>query len=264
MDDTWEIYALRYATKENRTLRESFLFADDHASVHPLDYYVWVLKNGTQTILVDTGFDHEEGKLRDRPIFQTPAAMLADFGLPAETIDSVIVTHMHYDHAGSLHDFRHAKLYVQPAEVEYVTGPCMCHEALRHPFSGNHVIEMVRSLYQGNVEFCEGSREVAPGVEVHLIGGHTRGQQCVRVRTRRGWVVLASDSSHFYENYRRGMPFPIVVDMEATLRGYDTLRALADSDDHIIPGHDPLTRAWYPVIDGGSENIVQLHADPTA
>ena len=262
MNDTWEIYALRYAAKENRTRRESFLFADDHDAPHPIDFYVWVLKNGDQTILVDTGFDAEEGKLRNRPIIQTPAQMLTDFGLPPSSIDKVIVTHMHYDHAGSLYEFRNAKLYVQPAEIEYVTGPCMCHDALRHPFTGEHVIEMVRSLYAGNVEFCEGAREVAPGVEVHLIGGHTRGQQCVRVRTRRGWVVLASDSSHFYENYRTGKPFPIVVDMEQTLRGYDTLRSLADSDNHIIPGHDPLTRAWYPIIDGGSENIVQLHAEP--
>ncbi|TNE35761.1 MAG: N-acyl homoserine lactonase family protein [Alphaproteobacteria bacterium] len=262
MSDIWEIYALRYATRANRTRSESFLFDDDHSAPHPLDYYVWVLKNGTRSILVDTGFDAAEGKLRNRPIFQSPAEMLTDFGLPASDIDTVIVTHMHYDHAGSLHDFRHAKLYVQPREIEYVTGPCMCHGALRQPFTGDHVIEMVRSLYLGNVEFCEGSREIAPGVEVHLIGGHTRGQQCVRVRTRRGWVVLASDSSHFYENYRAGKPFPIVVDMEDTLRGYDLLRRLADSDDHIIPGHDPLTREWYPMIDGGSENIVLLHADP--
>lgn len=263
MSDIWEIFALRYGQNSNRTRRESFLFADDHASPHPIDFYVWVLKNGDRTILVDTGFDVEESKLRGRPILQTPAEMLSDFGLPASSIDTVIVTHMHFDHAGSLHDFRHAKLYVQPLELEYVTGPCMCHHTLRHPFSGEHVVEMVRSLYLGNVEFCDGSREVEPGVEVHLIGGHTRGQQCVRVRTRRGWVVLASDSSHFYENYRRGIPFPIVIDMEETLKGYDILRRLADSDDHIIPGHDPLTRAWYPKIEGGSENIVLLHAEPT-
>ncbi|CAN0512463.1 unnamed protein product, partial [Discosporangium mesarthrocarpum] len=87
MSDIWEIYALRYAAKENRTRRESFLFADDHDAPHPIDFYVWVLKNGDQTILVDTGFDAEEGKLRNRPIIQTPAQMLTDFGLPPDSID---------------------------------------------------------------------------------------------------------------------------------------------------------------------------------
>lgn len=262
MNDTWEIFALKYSERNVRQRHDSFIMDDDHASPHDMDYFIWVLKNGGSTILVDTGFDQEEAKRRNRPILRSPASMLSDFGVPPESIDKVIVTHMHYDHAGSLNEFRHAKLYVQPAEMEFVTGPCMCHDILQMPYSADHICEIVRSLFLGNVEFCDGSREIAPGVEVHLIGGHTRGQQCVRVRTRRGWVVLASDSSHYYENYRLGKPFPIVVDVEQTLKGYDILRALADTDDHIIPGHDPLTRAWYPALPGGTDDIVMLHADP--
>ena len=263
MSDTWEIFAIRYADRNERWRKDSFIMDDDHASKHPMDFFIWIIKNETRTILVDTGFDKDEATRRNRPIFENPVSLLADFGIPAETIDTVVVTHMHYDHAGSLGDFRHAKLYVQPSELEYVTGPCMCHDLLRFPFSGDHICEVIRSLYLGNVEFCDGSREIVPGVEVHLIGGHTRGQQCVRVRTRRGWVVLASDSSHYYENYRSGKPFPIVVDMEETLAGYNILRDLADSDQHIIPGHDPLTRKWYPAIPGGNGEIVMLHADTT-
>ena len=58
--------------------------------------------------------------------------------------------------------------------------------------------------------------------------------------------MLASDASHFYENFHTGKPFPIVVDMEPTLRGYDTMRTLAESDEHVIPGHDPLVTRLYP------------------
>lgn len=261
MSDTWEIYALRYADRVNRQRHESFLMDGDHSAPHPMDFFVWVIKNDKQTILVDTGFDRDEAKRRNRPILNDPTEVLSGFGIPPETIDKVIVTHLHYDHAGSLGEFRHAKLYIQPAELAYTTGPCMCQDLLRFPYTGEHICEAVRSLYQGNVEFCEGTREIAPGIEVHLIGGHTRGQQCVRVRTRRGWVVLASDSSHYYENYRTGKPFPIVIDMEDTLAGYDKLRLLADSDHHIIPGHDPLVRAFYPPVAGGTDEIVMLHAD---
>jgi len=263
MGDNWEIFALKYAERNNRFRKDSFILDDDHASPHPLDFYIWLLKNGETTILVDTGYDMDEAKRRNRPILHPPTSLLAEFGHPAKSIDKVIVTHMHYDHAGSLSEFRHAKLYVQPSEIEYVTGPCMCHDHLQMPFSSDHICEVVRSLFMGNVEFCDGSREIAPGVEVHLIGGHTRGQQCVRVRTRRGWVVLASDSSHYYENYRLAKPFPIVLDIEQTLTGYDTLRRLAESDQHIIPGHDPLTRTWYPPVPGGTDDIVMLHADTT-
>lgn len=144
--------------------------------------------------------------------------------------------------------------------MAYATGPCMCHDALRMPFTGAHICDMVRALYMGRVQFVSGSAEVAPGVELHLIGGHSRGLQVVRVRTRRGWVVLASDASHYYENFLAGKPFPIVVDLENMLNGFARIRALAESDAHVIPGHDPLVRAAYPI--RGSENVVSLHADP--
>ena len=43
---------------------------------------------------------------------------------------------------------------------------------------------------------------------IHRIGGHTAGLQCVRVHTKRGWVVLASDTSHYYEHFEKGRVFP--------------------------------------------------------
>ena len=80
------------------------------------------------------------------------------------------------------------------------------------------------------------------------------------MRTRRGWVVLASDATHFFENFLSAKPFPIVVDMADMLDGFAKIRALADSDAHVVPGHDPLVRAAYPAL--GNANILALHADP--
>ena len=144
--------------------------------------------------------------------------------------------------------------------MAYATGPCMCHDILKMPFTGKHIVEMVRKLYSGRLVFHNGAGTIAPGVEVHLIGGHSRGLQCVRVKTRRGWMVLASDASHYYENYLFAKPFPIVVDLEDMLRGFETLVALAESKNHIIPGHDPLVRQYYP--SHGDECVYRLDADP--
>lgn len=262
MSDSWEIFALKYAERNERTRNDSFLMDPHHETQHDMDYFVWLLRNGEQTILVDTGYDRAEAGRRDRPILHEPSELLSGFGYPAKSIDTVILTHLHYDHAGSLGEFTHANLHVQASEMQFATGPCMCHDHLRLPFTGEHVCDMVRSLYQGKVTFTDGVREIAPGVECHLIGGHSRGLQCVRVRTARGWVVLASDASHYYENYRSGKPFPIVVDMQDMLDGYDTLRRLASSDNHIIPGHDPMVRQIYPNFSTGDDSIVALHADP--
>jgi glyoxylase-like metal-dependent hydrolase (beta-lactamase superfamily II) len=122
---------------------------------------------------------------------------------------------------------------------------------------------MVRRVYAGRVRFHDGDAEIAPGVSVHFIGGHTMGLQVVRVWTARGWVVLASDASHFYANFEQERPFPIVYSVGEMVDGYRRLRALADSAAHIVPGHDPLVFARYPAASGALEGIaVRLDVAP--
>lgn len=243
----WEVYAVKYADRNSRTRRDSFIFDDDHAALHPMDYFMWVLRRGSETILVDTGYDASEARLRDRPIRQDPAASLAPLGLKPEDITCVIVTHLHYDHAGGLHLFPNAKLHMQAAEMAYATGPCMCHDTLRMPFTAGHICEAVTRLYSGQVVFHDGDSEVAEGVTVHCIGGHSRGLQAVRVRTAAGWLILASDAAHYYENIFARKPFPIVVDLQNMLDGFDTLQKLATAPTLIVPGHDPLVTKAYPL-----------------
>jgi glyoxylase-like metal-dependent hydrolase (beta-lactamase superfamily II) len=81
------------------------------------------------------------------------------------------------------------------------------------------------------------------------------GLQVVRVATRRGWLVLASDASHFYANMEQVRPFPIVYNVADMVEGYAQLRSLAESKDHIIPGHDPLVIQRYPAPAPGLEGI---------
>jgi glyoxylase-like metal-dependent hydrolase (beta-lactamase superfamily II) len=127
---------------------------------------------------------------------------------------------------------------------------------LRGAYEVEDVVGMVRRAYAGRVRFHDGDAEIAPGVSLHLIGGHTMGMQAVRVATRRGWVVLASDASHFYANMEQERPFPIVYNVAAMVEGYARLRSLAASPAHIIPGHDPLVLERYPAPSKGLEGIV--------
>ncbi|RED12173.1 N-acyl homoserine lactonase family protein [Pontivivens insulae] len=241
----WQIHSVKYAERGQRTRADSFIFDDNHDAPHDIDYYVWVLRQGDQTILVDTGYDDTEAAARGRPIRLNPVAALAPFGIRPEDVDQIIVTHLHYDHAGGLHLFPNATLHLQAAEMAYATGPCMCHDTLRMPFTADHVCEAIRRLYSGKVQFHDGDAQIADGITVHCIGGHSRGLQCVRVRTQSGWMVLASDAAHFYENLHARKPFPIVVDLQNMLDGFDTLERLASRPDLIVPGHDPLVRDYF-------------------
>ena len=257
---TWQIHAVKYADRNARTRADSFIFDDNHNAPHPMDYFMWVLRRGSDVILVDTGYDTNEADLRARPIRQDPVISLAPLGLKPEDITQIIVTHLHYDHAGGLHLFPNAKLHMQAAEMAFATGPCMCHDTLRMPFTAEHICEAVKRLFSGQVIFHDGDGEIADGVTVHCIGGHSRGLQAVRVRTDAGWMVLASDAAHFYENVFSRKPFPIVVDLQNMLDGFIRLEKLASSKELIVPGHDPLVGRVYP--QGVADHIWRLDRGP--
>lgn len=245
MSDTYEVYAIRYA-HHDRKAGENFIGGDPHDAPMPLDYFVWAIVGAERTFVVDSGFDAEMGRKRGRTMLRPPAEGLRAIRIAPEGVEDVIVTHMHYDHAGNHALFPRARYHIQDREMAYCTGRCMCHGALRSAFEAEDVAAMVRRIFEGRVAFHDGAAELAPGVSVHRVGGHTDGLQAVRVRTGRGWVVLASDASHLYANMEQGRPFPIVYNVGDMLEGFETVKRLASSADHVIPGHDPEVLRRYP------------------
>ena len=142
----------------------------------------------------------------------------------------------------------------------FATGRYMCHAHMRVPYTLDLVVEMVRHLYQGRVRFVSGDMEFAPGISLHLTSGHT-----MRVLTKRGWVVLASDASHFYDNVEAMAPFPIVYNVGDMLASFEKLRRLAESPERIVPGHDPLVMERYPAPSAALEGaVVRLDVTPSA
>jgi len=177
----------------------------------------------------------------------------------------VIVTRFHNDHVGALESFPNATFHVQDDEMDFATGRHMRHERFAKPYEPDHVTSLVRLNFRGRVAFHDGDDEIAPGLSVHRIGGHTHGLQAVRVHTRRGWVVLASDASHYYEHFETGRGFPLVFHVGELIDGYRKLRALAASPAHVVPGHDPLVMERYPAVSAALQGIaVRLDADPVA
>ncbi|GLQ36025.1 MBL fold hydrolase [Amylibacter marinus] len=257
---SWKIHALKYAGRNARTRADSFIIDDNHDAPHHMDYFIWVLRKDDQVILVDTGYDATEATARQRPIQMDPRKALASIGLQATDITQVIVTHLHYDHAGGLHLFPNATLHLQEAEMAFATGACMCDHALRAPFTADHICEAVKRVYSGQVVFHQGDGQITEGISVHCIGGHSKGLQAVRVLTDVGWVCLASDAAHYYENFTQKKPFPIVADMDEMLAGFERLYQLASRPELIIPGHDPLVRQYFPV--DGPEFVFRLDQGP--
>ena len=73
MEQLWEVHVIKYADRPGRTRQDSFLLDDDHASPHGMDYFLWTLKGEDgRIVVVDTGYDAEEGAARGRPILRDP------------------------------------------------------------------------------------------------------------------------------------------------------------------------------------------------
>jgi glyoxylase-like metal-dependent hydrolase (beta-lactamase superfamily II) len=259
----YEVFALRYAVNANQRSSHNFIDGDPHDRPMPMDYFVWAIRGDGRTIVVDTGFDAAMAAKRGRTHLASPADLLARIDIVAAEVKDVIITHLHYDHCGNYDLFPAARFHLQDREMSFATGRCMTHEHYRRAFEVEDVVCMVRRVYAGRVMFHDGGHEMAPGVTLHHLGGHTDGLQVVRVWTRRGWLVLASDASHYYANMEEGRCFPIVYKADEMLAGYRKLYELADHASNVIPGHDPLVMARYPAAGQGLENMaVRLDADP--
>jgi glyoxylase-like metal-dependent hydrolase (beta-lactamase superfamily II) len=243
--ETYRIYAVKYAFHD-RPASENFLGGDSHDVSMPLDYFVWAVVGGSRTFIVDTGFDPKAARERGRTLTHPVEEGLAAIGISPDSVEDVILTHMHYDHAGNRSLFPRARYHVQDREMAYCTGRCMCHAPLSQPFDRDDVASMIGRIYDGRVQFHDGSSSITSGLSVHLVGGHTNGLQMVRVHTERGWVVLASDASHLYANMEQSRPFPVVYNVGDMLEGYATAYRLADSPAHVIPGHDPEVLKRFP------------------
>lgn len=254
------ISAIRYARHE-RVAAENFLGGTDHRTPMPLDYFVWLIeRDGLPPVLVDTGFGEDSAMRRGRSLLRPVEAGLRALGVDPVDVQDVILTHLHYDHAGNLDLFSGARFHVQNAEMAFATGPGMAHLAIRAPFDAAPIRDLIPLIFADRVIFHAGDQPLAPGITLRLLPGHTAGLQAVEVSTQRGPVLLASDAAHLFANLVRAVPFPILIDVPAYLEGQRRLLQLAGGLDHVIPGHDPLVLSAYPA--GAAPDVARVDLPP--
>jgi len=234
----YRIYAVRYAHRKCTT-SEAF-YGDYHKGPMTMDYFVWALTNGAETVVVDLGFTEAVGTRRGRQFLRDPGKGLAEIGVEAASVKHVILSHFHYDHVGNYALFPNATFYVQDSEMAFYTGRHAALPAFRHSVEVDDVCALIRLNYDRRMQFVDGSREIVPGIAVHHVGGHTAGMQIVTVAHARGQAVVASDASHYYRNFEEGIPFNTLQDLPRMYSAFAKIRELASSEDLVLPGHDPL------------------------
>jgi glyoxylase-like metal-dependent hydrolase (beta-lactamase superfamily II) len=260
MSGRWSLIALRYASRPT-TRADVFLRYGEYREPdgpQEMTYYLWVLRSGERTLVVDTGYSAASGGRRGRGHLVAPLDALSRAGVDPQGVDLVVNTHLHYDHTGHLDAFGDAPLLVNRTELEFWTGPL----ASRTQFAAHIEPDEVRALADrarsGRVTLMGGEHEVAPGVVAIEVGGHSPGQTILVIDGEEGPIVLASDAVHFYEEVERDRACAILADLTRVYRAYDTIREHVARGARMVAGHDPLVMDRFPRLDADPELGVRV------
>jgi len=255
--DKYEIYAVRFATIANFRVASLVAGADPTRRMD-IAMMIWVLKGiDGRVAIVDSGF-HREQYFRQFAVkdYLRPSEAIAPLGLKPESVTDLIVSHMHWDHAGGIDLFPSARVWIQKDEYDYYTGEAWQSPNAHGGIDPADVHEIVSRNIAGKVSFVRGDDETTiSGLSFNTGGRHTWASQYVGVQTRTSSVVIASDNMYLYENLDAHKPIAQTLDAVSNLRAQDRMRSLASDPRLVIPGHDPAVFDRFPHV---SERIVRI------
>jgi len=243
----YEVYAIRYATLADFSV-SGLLAGADRSRKMDIAMMVWLVKGNGHNVLVDSGFYREQYLRQWHPKdFVKPSEVVARVGLKPEDITDVVITHMHWDHAGGADLFPKARLWIQKDELEYYAGTAWQARNTHGGIDPEDVLAVVKLNTEGRVGLVNGdAQEILPGITCYLGGKHTYASQFLGVNTAAGTVVLASDNMYLYENLEKHVPIAQTLDAQSNLRAQDRMKQLAAKPELIVPGHDPAVMAKFP------------------
>ncbi len=217
----------------------------DHNNRIPLQTNCLLLDDGSRKVLIETGFgdkwsDKERGfyELQYRAVIDA----LREVGCEPDQIDFVVVTHLHFDHAGGLTRlddsgdavpaFPKAQVIVQRTEWEDALAN---KSTMTRTYLRNHLDPIADC-----VRLSDGESEVLPGVHVWPMVGHTWGQQAVRFDDGQGIVCFPGDVMPTVNHV--GPSFNMGYDMlpyENMLSKQDLLQRAAEENWRLVLDHEP-------------------------
>lgn len=208
--------------------------------------FVYLLDTEDGWVLLDAGLNPDNGRdvarvqerfgrfgltppvIRDAHLLEP---QLAAIGVATADIKHVVLSHLHYDHAGRLALFQHALVWIQRREFEHAFGP----EPGFAYFRDEYAIPGLQW------RCCEGDWELMPGVRFIDTRGHTEGHQSALVELpETGNVVLPFDAGDLQENFDREVLPGESCDDAAALAALLRIKALAAQPRTIVLlFHDP-------------------------
>lgn len=220
----------------------------------PIPFYV--LEHPDGVALFDCGLpaamcDRSESYLKalqtqDLDVTLTPEETLTShlqrLDIDPDKVRFVVLSHLHFDHAGGLRELPNATVVVQRREWEAgFDREASQHYGLRKRyFDLGHAVELVDGGYD---LFGDGSAVCIPSF------GHTPGHQSLRVRGGQGDHILVGDAC-YHCGVVESRQFPEYSDQAAMNRALDALLALREAGTVMVFGHDPDQWGARPILPG--------------
>jgi glyoxylase-like metal-dependent hydrolase (beta-lactamase superfamily II) len=211
---------------------------------------IWLIRGTGRNILFDTGYHRQTPGFSERwntQDYVRPDEAVKLAGVQPGDITDIIVSHVHWDHMGSLDLFPNATIWIQKDEYQYYTGPAF-QPGGRRGGELEDLLELVKRNAAGKVRLVDGDdREIMPGIRVYTGARHTYASQYVRVAGNPTFV-LASDNCYLYRNLDTNSPIATFdpVDRAANVASFARMISLAGAKERVIPGHDMLQFERFP------------------
>lgn len=229
-----------------------------------LPYCYAVLEGEGHLAVIDTGFDWAEygevlATMYGVSDWKGPQELLGRIGLDPADVDTAILTHNHFDHAGGVDLFPNAHVYMQQRELSHYTWAKALPDRLQWLTTAcdpDLVISLAQRLKAGKLTLVDGPAEVLPGVElVPAHDTHTAGSQYVRVENGHdGRWLFAGDNLYVYEGLTGtggdGRFVPIGLAFGSMERCVLTMEEMYQGVDgeitRIVPFHESKLWEHYP------------------
>jgi N-acyl homoserine lactone hydrolase len=155
-------------------------------------------------------------------------------GLGPSQVDMVVLSHLHYDHAGGAALFPSSELIVQKDEYAYAHYPASFFESFYYRKNFD--------LPEAKWRLLDGDTELVPGVSVLRTDGHTPGHQSLLVELpETGAVILSGDACYWQESIDKERPPGVVWNPTLALHSIKKLKTIARLvGGRIFPSHDPV------------------------
>lgn len=210
MAENWDVFIIEYARSRGQPVVDLVNGTYAQGVVDVPFSFVLAQREGFN-VLVDTGFMREGSGagMSEKfgiPEWISPVRMLGELGVDRGAVTHILLSHAHFDHMGSIAQFRQAKLFIQKREL------LSWHEAMALPVQFGYLTAIInpddlRAAFDASVEhrltLVDGDKDdVLPGIGLRLGEGHTMGQQFVTIGTARGRVVVSGDCVYSATNIR--------------------------------------------------------------